>query len=172
MKHLLFILVLLSLHPATAQLDCFFLEENYSGKCESHYPDGKIKISAELLNGKRHGQLILNYPDGIKRAEANFEGDSLVRCNSFKYYPEKQVQWEIIEFPDRIETILYDQKGIIAQTGTLNKDFKPIGDWVRYEHGTAIQRFTADPNSAELEPTLIKPPKPVRIPELRVAPPK
>lgn len=45
----------------------------FTGKCEEFYPDGTVKISKNLVEGKLHGKVITYYDNGQVHDEKEFD---------------------------------------------------------------------------------------------------
>lgn len=45
----------------------------YTGVCEEFYPDGKLKTTKNLVDGKLHGKVLTYYENGRMREEKEFD---------------------------------------------------------------------------------------------------
>lgn len=172
MKSLVLSVFILVVNAAVAQTDCFFLTENFTGTCETLFPDGTPKITAELVDGKRQGMMNLYYPNGLTRSTAYFDNDTVVRSVSYVYQANDMIKWVIADNGTTIMAILYDENRVELQRGELSKDLKPIGEWIfKDAEGNVIKTVNMDDANAD-KSLFVQPPAAARIPELRVAQPK
>lgn len=162
----------LILNTANAQVDCFFLPEAYTGVCETLYPDGKVKIRAELKDGQRHGMMSLLYPDGSKRADGYYQKDSLIYVVSYQYHPGKKIKWEMRTEKGLTSAKLFDEAGNLLQTCVVDHESRPQGEWIRYEAGQEIERVVMKDADEQTKSRFYPPGKPARMPSLRVMNPK
>lgn len=154
------------------QVDCFFLTESFTGVCETLYPDGKLKIKAELKDGQRHGMMTLKYPDGTTRADGFFQNDSLIYTISYQYYPGRKIKWEMKTEKGLTHAKMFDEAGNMVQSCTYDIDLKPHGEWIRYEAGFEAERVLMQEATEEVKARFYPPGRPARMPQLRVATPK
>lgn len=167
MKTLVFSLIFFSSALSFGQTDCFFLTENFTGVCETLYPDGTVKIRAELKEGVRDGKTELFYPDGNPRAIANYLNGEFVRSISY-FYVNGGMKWMIMDEGDHIEAIMLSDSRVIVQQGKMNRDYEPIGEWQFFdESGNEIKKVNMDDENPDMT-LFVQPVKAARIPDLRV----
>ncbi len=167
MKSILLFTVLF-LSAAGYSQDCFFLKENYTGVCETLYPDGKVKIRAKLQSGQRHGDMELIYPHGLTRAIGTFENDSLISSVSFHYHTNTRLQWKVTFKDGNYYGVQYSDVGVTVNEGQLNEQMQATGEWIIYDdEGKESKRVNAEEHPEEI--IFKRKPKVSRFPDTRVA---
>lgn len=150
-----------------SQENCFFLNENFTGRCESFYPDGKTKIKAEMQDGMRNGLVEMFYPDGMKRASGTFEKDSLLSSTSYIFHVNKRLKWKIEFDGTGTKVFLFSIDGILQQEGNMSNTQLPVGEWIFYdEDGNELKRVNMDDVNAD-KSSWLTPPKPAKFPEFK-----
>lgn len=167
MKTLVFSLIFFSSALVFGQTDCFFLTENFTGVCETLYPDGTVQIRAELKDGLQNGKTELFYPDGNPRAIADYVNGEFMRSISY-VYQKGAMKWMIMDEVDHIEAILLSDSRVIIQQGKMNRDYEPIGEWQFFdEGGNEIKKVNMDEENPDMS-LYVQPARAARIPDLRV----
>jgi len=167
MKSILVLSVLFTSTFSFSQ-DCFFLKENYTGICETLYPDGKVKIRARLENGIRNGDMELIYPHGLTRAIGSYKNDSLISSVCFHYHANTRLQWKVTFKEGEYYGIQYSSLGVIMNEGVLDEKMNAKGEWIIYDDkGEELKRILAEEQSIAV--VFNRKPQISRFPDTRVA---
>ncbi|MGB0933130.1 MAG: energy transducer TonB [Lishizhenia sp.] len=132
-KAILFFLLTSTAFCYSQQRDCEYSPtEFYTGKCESVFPNGKLRSVTNFVNGLRHGEFHQYYESGKIASYVNFYDDKYVG-KSYRFSKDSVVTF--ILYLDSTETgnfQKYNRNGSqLIATGKFKNGFRD-GTWYSY----------------------------------------